>query len=58
MQLRAKRSELPTNVDGIRTALAAEDPEALVAPYVMSGGTDGKHGLYEYTHTQVAYIQT
>lgn len=21
------------------------------------GGTDGKHGLYEYTHTQVAYIQ-
>lgn len=22
------------------------------------GGTDGKHGLYEYTHTQVAYIQT
>lgn len=22
------------------------------------GGTDGKHGLLEYTHTQVAYIQT
>lgn len=22
------------------------------------GGTDGKHGLYEYTHTQVAYVQT
>jgi lactaldehyde dehydrogenase/glycolaldehyde dehydrogenase len=22
------------------------------------GGADGKHGLYEYTHTQVAYIQT
>jgi len=21
------------------------------------GGADGKHGLYEYTHTQVAYIQ-
>jgi lactaldehyde dehydrogenase/glycolaldehyde dehydrogenase len=22
------------------------------------GGADGKHGLYEFTHTQVAYIQT
>jgi lactaldehyde dehydrogenase/glycolaldehyde dehydrogenase len=22
------------------------------------GGTDGKHGLYEYMHTHVAYIQT
>jgi len=22
------------------------------------GGTDGKHGLYEYTHTHVAYIQS
>ncbi|PRB77442.1 aldehyde dehydrogenase [Pseudomonas sp. MYb185] len=22
------------------------------------GGADGKHGLYEYTHTQVAYIQS
>ena len=22
------------------------------------GGADGKHGLYEYTHTHVAYIQT
>lgn len=22
------------------------------------GGADGKHGLYEYTHTQLAYIQT
>jgi lactaldehyde dehydrogenase/glycolaldehyde dehydrogenase len=22
------------------------------------GGTDGKHGVYEYTHTQVAYIQS
>ena len=30
-------------VDGIKTAIAAEDPDALVAPYVMSGGTDGKH---------------
>ena len=22
------------------------------------GGADGKHGLYEYMHTQVAYIQS
>ena len=22
------------------------------------GGADGKHGLYEYTHTHVAYIQS
>ena len=26
-------------------ALLAEDPEALVAPYLMSGGTDAKHFL-------------
>ncbi len=30
-------------VDGIETALRAEDPDALVAPFLMSGGTDGKH---------------
>ncbi|WP_242468513.1 aldehyde dehydrogenase family protein [Burkholderia plantarii] len=22
------------------------------------GGADGKHGVYEYTHTQVVYLQT
>jgi acetylornithine deacetylase/succinyl-diaminopimelate desuccinylase-like protein len=27
----------------ISTSLLAEDPDALVAPYLMSGGTDGKH---------------
>ncbi len=27
----------------IRRAVLAEDPDALVAPYLMSGGTDGKH---------------
>ncbi|MGN6781630.1 MAG: M20/M25/M40 family metallo-hydrolase [Marmoricola sp.] len=29
--------------DAIGRALLAEDPEALVAPYLMSGGTDAKH---------------
>ena len=27
----------------ISSSLLAEDPDALVAPYLMSGGTDGKH---------------
>ncbi len=30
-------------VDAIGTALLAEDPDARVLPYLMSGGTDGKH---------------
>ena len=30
-------------VDAIHRSLLAEDPEALVAPYLMSGGTDAKH---------------
>jgi len=30
-------------VDAMNAALLAEDPDALVAPYLMSGGTDGKH---------------
>ena len=30
-------------VDAIRDSLQAEDPGALVAPYLMSGGTDAKH---------------
>ncbi len=30
-------------VDAMNAALLAEDPEAVVAPYLMSGGTDGKH---------------
>ena len=30
-------------VDAIHRSLAAEDPDALVAPYLMSGGTDAKH---------------
>ena len=30
-------------VDRMRAALLAEDPEALMAPYLMSGGTDAKH---------------
>ncbi|HWU33029.1 MAG TPA: M20/M25/M40 family metallo-hydrolase [Marmoricola sp.] len=29
--------------DAITAALLAEDPEALVVPYLMSGGTDGKY---------------
>jgi acetylornithine deacetylase/succinyl-diaminopimelate desuccinylase-like protein len=29
-------------VDAMTTALVAEDPEALVAPFLMSGGTDAK----------------
>ncbi|WP_148572354.1 M20/M25/M40 family metallo-hydrolase [Nocardioides caldifontis] len=30
-------------VDAINRSLLAEDPDAMVAPYLMSGGTDGKH---------------
>jgi acetylornithine deacetylase/succinyl-diaminopimelate desuccinylase-like protein len=30
-------------VDAISTSIVAEDPEALVAPYLMSAGTDAKH---------------
>jgi len=30
-------------VDAMTRALLAEDPDALVAPYLMSGGTDAKH---------------
>ncbi|HWJ83520.1 MAG TPA: M20/M25/M40 family metallo-hydrolase [Nocardioides sp.] len=30
-------------VDAMGRCLLAEDPEALVAPYLMSGGTDAKH---------------
>lgn len=30
-------------VDAMNRSLLAEDPDALVAPYLMSGGTDAKH---------------
>ena len=30
-------------VDAINSSLLEEDPDALVVPYLMSGGTDGKH---------------
>jgi acetylornithine deacetylase/succinyl-diaminopimelate desuccinylase-like protein len=30
-------------VDAMTASLMAEDPEAIVAPYLMSGGTDAKH---------------
>jgi acetylornithine deacetylase/succinyl-diaminopimelate desuccinylase-like protein len=30
-------------VEAINSSLLEEDPEALVVPYLMSGGTDGKH---------------
>ena len=30
-------------VTAINASLLAEDPDAMVAPYLMSGGTDGKH---------------
>lgn len=32
-------------VDAMTRSLLAEDPEAVVAPYLMSGGTDAKHWL-------------
>ncbi|MFC6285225.1 M20/M25/M40 family metallo-hydrolase [Nocardioides sp. GCM10027113] len=39
-------------VDAMTRALLAEDPDAVVAPYLMSGGTDAKHfnrlGLRSY----------
>jgi acetylornithine deacetylase/succinyl-diaminopimelate desuccinylase-like protein len=30
-------------VDAMHRSLLAEDPDAIVAPYLMSGGTDAKH---------------
>ena len=30
-------------VDAMTRSILAEDPEAIVAPYLMSGGTDAKH---------------
>ena len=38
--------EMPYDVDitdAMTRALLAEDPDAVVAPYLMSGGTDAKH---------------
>jgi acetylornithine deacetylase/succinyl-diaminopimelate desuccinylase-like protein len=44
----SRQSGLETTFDGdlveaMTSSLVAEDPEALVAPYLMSGGTDAKH---------------
>jgi acetylornithine deacetylase/succinyl-diaminopimelate desuccinylase-like protein len=44
----SRQSALQTSFDGdlvdaMTAALLAEDPDALVAPYLMSGGTDAKH---------------
>ena len=44
----SKQSGLETTFDGdlvdaMTASLLAEDPDALVAPYLMSGGTDAKH---------------
>jgi len=42
-------------VDAMQRSLLAEDPDALVAPYLMSGGTDAKHfrklGMRSYGFT-------
>ena len=42
-------------VDAMQRCLVAEDPDALVAPFLMSGGTDAKHfnrlGLHSYGFT-------
>ena len=42
-------------VDAMHRSLLAEDPEALVAPFLMSGGTDAKHfrklGMRSYGFT-------
>jgi acetylornithine deacetylase/succinyl-diaminopimelate desuccinylase-like protein len=42
-------------VDAMTRSLLAEDPEAIVAPYLMSGGTDAKHfrklGMRSYGFT-------
>jgi acetylornithine deacetylase/succinyl-diaminopimelate desuccinylase-like protein len=42
-------------VDAMHRSLLAEDPDALVAPYLMSGGTDAKHfrklGMRSYGFT-------
>jgi acetylornithine deacetylase/succinyl-diaminopimelate desuccinylase-like protein len=44
----SRQSALQTSFDGdlvdaMTASLLAEDPDALVAPYLMSGGTDAKH---------------
>ncbi len=44
----SRQSGLETTFDGdlveaMTSSLIAEDPDALVAPYLMSGGTDAKH---------------
>jgi acetylornithine deacetylase/succinyl-diaminopimelate desuccinylase-like protein len=44
----SKQAGLETSFDGalvdrMTAALLAEDPDARVAPYLMSGGTDAKH---------------
>ncbi len=44
----SKQAALETTFDGdlvdaMTASLLAEDPDALVAPYLMSGGTDAKH---------------
>jgi acetylornithine deacetylase/succinyl-diaminopimelate desuccinylase-like protein len=44
----SRQSALETSFDGdlvdnMTAALLSEDPEAIVAPYLMSGGTDAKH---------------
>jgi acetylornithine deacetylase/succinyl-diaminopimelate desuccinylase-like protein len=44
----SKQSGLETTFDGemadaMTASLLEEDPEAIVAPYLMSGGTDAKH---------------
>ena len=38
-----RRRTTATLVDAMTRSLLAEDPDALVAPYLMSGGTDAKH---------------
>jgi acetylornithine deacetylase/succinyl-diaminopimelate desuccinylase-like protein len=42
-------------VDAMSRCLVAEDPDAVVAPYLMSGGTDAKHftklGMRSYGFT-------
>ena len=40
---RWRRRSTATLVDAMTAALHAEDPDAHVAPYMLSGGTDAKH---------------
>ena len=40
---RGRRRTTGDLVDAMTRSLLAEDPDALVAPYLMSGGTDAKH---------------